>query len=407
MFIPIGDEPNAKATPYATYGLIALNMYIWVVVCWPRLDVGVNPLDPDVLGYLATMRRATGIPSSILLQETSAYDLLTFSYGFRPNHPSVVALFASLFLHGSWMHVLGNMLFLWIFGDNIEARIGAKKYLALYVACGVLATLFYAAFRYGSPLPLIGASGAISGILGAYFVWFGKNRVRVLMVWVIFIQIIHVPARWVLGFYLLIENLLPFVLQSSPTSPTAYGAHIGGFFAGALYALAYNHHEATGRIGGWTDWLRELRRAPHKDPANLGDEPPASGTSQGAGGGPSAQDVARAVDARDFGTALAQYAALDDTQRRGISINSRCILADVLTHKGDFALAAQMLKRCIADGAQGAKYDLARAHLRLGLLQLKGMAKPFAAREHLLTVLDLLPNSDEAEAASEALRAMD
>jgi len=254
MFIPIGDEPNSKTTPYVTYGLIALNLYVWVAICRPAAMMGVEPFDPQVLEYLGTMRRATGIPTSVLLQDTSAYDVLTFTYGFRPAAPSLIALFTSLFLHGGWMHVLGNMLFLWIFGDNIEARLGGKRYLALYLGSGVLATLFYAMVRFGSPLPLIGASGAISGILGAYFIWYGHHRVRVLMVLLIFIQIIHVPARLVLGFYLIVENLLPFLLQTEPTSTTAYGAHIGGFFAGSAFALAWSHREATGHFGTPQDW---------------------------------------------------------------------------------------------------------------------------------------------------------
>lgn len=397
MFIPIGDEPNPKTTPYVTYALIALNVYVWLIICRPAFDIGVQPFDPEVLRYLATMRRATGLPTRVLLQDTSAYDILTFTYGFRPSSPSLVALFTSLFLHGSWSHLIGNMLFLWIFGDNIEARVGGKTYVILYLAGGVIATLFYALFKWDSALPLIGASGAISAILGAYFIWFGHHRVRILMVLLIFIQIIYVPARWVLGFYLLIENLLPFMLQSAPTSTTAYGAHIGGFFAGSAFALAWNNHAATGKYGTPKEWLHAVRRAPWAGSASAGADAAQDVT---------ADVVAAAIAQGRFDEAWAGYTALDDQERQKLAAPACFTLADVTTQRGNLAMAAALLQRYLADHPHANNLDLARGHLRLGLLQLRGMNKPIPAREHLLTVMDLEPKSPEAQAAADALRSM-
>lgn len=404
VFLPIGDEPNPKTTPWVTYGILTANLYIWFAVCSPALSTPVDPLNPATLSYLATMRQATGIPTQKLLLNTSAYDIMTYVYGFRPSSPSFVALFTSLFLHGSLMHVLGNMLFLWIFGDNIEARLGGKKYFGLYVASGVLATVFYAAFTPGSPLPLIGASGAISGILGAYFIWYGHHRVRVLMVLIIFIQIIYVPARWVLGFYLLVENLLPFVLQTSPTSTTAYGAHIGGFLSGGLFALSYGHKEATGSWGSWSQWLEGLREA-------LRSEPPAATADAAAHSSrpvpQTAQEVHNAILEGASAVAFSGYSALGPEGRQALGTAATFTLADSLTKDGTYGLAAQVLKRYLGDAESHSKADVGRGHLRLGLLQAKGLGQQAAAREHLFAVLDLLPGSDEARTAREALAGMD
>jgi len=128
------------------------------------------------------------------------------------------------------------MLFLWIYGDNVEHRLGTIRFLFWYLATGVAATLSHALFAMKSPLPMVGASGAISGVLGFYFVWFPRNRVKFLVLLPFFLHVVLVPAWIALGLYLLVDNLLPlFVAQSG--AGVAYGAHIGGFVAGAIAAL--------------------------------------------------------------------------------------------------------------------------------------------------------------------------
>ena len=239
MFLPIGDLPNPRSTPWVTYALIAINIAVFALVTIPlslaRPDLN-DPLLPD---YLNAMARQASVPLATLLEQVSAYDLAVFRYGYRPGTPSLLALFTAMFLHGGWLHLAGNMLFLYIFGNNVEYRLGALRYLLAYLGTGIAATLFFALFVGGSQVPLIGASGAISGVLGCYFLWFPRNQVKVFVfLFPLLMNQVLVPARLVLGFYLLVDNLLPFLMTGSGGAGVAHGAHIGGFLAGMGVAAA-------------------------------------------------------------------------------------------------------------------------------------------------------------------------
>jgi membrane associated rhomboid family serine protease len=197
--------------------------------------------------------------------QLTAYDLLVFEYGYRPSDPSIVTLFTSMFMHGGFMHLFGNMLFLWIYGDNVEHRLGATGYVVWYLGSGAAATLFHGAFASGSPIPLVGASGAISGILGFYFIWFPHNKVRVLIFLFYFIRVVMLPARWVLGFYIVVSNILPFLVTVGEGSGVAHGAHIGGFLMGVVVALVLNRREMTARHESTARSI--LRRATGRAPS--------------------------------------------------------------------------------------------------------------------------------------------
>jgi membrane associated rhomboid family serine protease len=171
-----------------------------------------------------------------LAESTSEYDLLVFRRGFRPAEPSWSAVFASMFLHSGLFHLLGNMLFLWIYGNNVEHRLGRVAYLAAYLLTGAAAAAGDALLRHGSGIPAVGASGAISGVLGFYFTWFPHNRVR-LMLFLPFAMMFELPARVVLGFYLVANNLLPWLLGGGSMGGVSYGAHIGGFVAGWIVGV--------------------------------------------------------------------------------------------------------------------------------------------------------------------------
>jgi membrane associated rhomboid family serine protease len=146
-----------------------------------------------------------------------------------------------MFLHGGWMHLAGNMLFLYIFGNNVEARLGSVPYLLVYLLTGVTATLFFAAFAPGSQIPLVGASGAISGVLGCYFLWFPRNRVKTFIFLFPFLMTtVLLPARLVLGVYLILDNLLPFIINGGAGAGVAHGAHIGGFLGGLGLAYGFD-----------------------------------------------------------------------------------------------------------------------------------------------------------------------
>src|SRR5262249_14160366 len=168
-----------------------------------------------------------------VVRDVSVYDLVVFTWGFRPAAPSLVDLFTCMFLHAGFLHLFGNMLFLWIYGDNVEHRLGHVRYLLWYLATGIAATLFHVLGAPHSQIPLVGASGAISGVLGFYFVWFPRNRVRLLWLLPPFVmQVFEVPARLVLGVYLVLENLLPYLVVRGDAG-VAHGAHIGGVVGGA------------------------------------------------------------------------------------------------------------------------------------------------------------------------------
>lgn len=245
MFLPIGDSPNPPSRPYATIVLIGLNVAVFVLITMPLSRIRPDFNDPLLVEYL----RSVGADMDVryLLQHVSAYDLVVFKYGFRPASPSLTALFTSLFLHGGFAHLAGNMLFLWIFGDNVEYRLGWMGFILTYLAGGLCATLFFAVFVPDSSIPLVGASGAISAILGCYFIWFPHNQVKVfIFLFPILMQTVLIPAKIVLGFYLVVDNLLPFLLNSGGGTGIAHGAHIGGFLAGLILAYGLKRWSARG-----------------------------------------------------------------------------------------------------------------------------------------------------------------
>lgn len=237
MFFPIGDSPNPEGfRPWVNWLIITINILIFVVITLPMGAEAVDPRDPAALEYLRTLAPELGLRS---LPAMSAYDLFVFEHGFRPAAASWNTLLSAMFLHSGVGHILGNMLFLWIYGDNVEHRLGRLGYLVAYLLTGVTATLGFAALAPGSNVPMIGASGAISGVLGLYFLFFPKNVVRMLIVFLPFgLRVFPVNARFVLTVYVVADNLLPLLVGAS--SGVAYGAHLGGFFGGLALAGGIN-----------------------------------------------------------------------------------------------------------------------------------------------------------------------
>ena len=248
MLLPIGDTPNPRRTPYVNYLLLASNIGVFLFISFPLTLSRPDLSDPLLLDYLQAIGARGAIPAQAILEHISAYDLFVFQHGFRPAEFSIQTLFTSMFLHGGWLHLAGNMLFLGIFGDNVEARLGSIGYLMAYLGTGVAATLFFTLFVLDSQVPLIGASGAISGVLGCYFIWFPRNQVKTFIFLFPFIMTtVLIPARLVLGFYLLVDNLLPFLIAVGAPGGVAHGAHIGGFVAGV--AVARGLGAGRGRYG--------------------------------------------------------------------------------------------------------------------------------------------------------------
>jgi membrane associated rhomboid family serine protease len=153
-------------------------------------------------------------------------------------HYAIFPFFTSMFLHGGWLHLLGNMLYLYIFGDNVEDALGHVRYLLFYLACGVVASLTHLALNLNSQVPTVGASGAIAGVLGAYFLLYPKAKVVTLLPIFIFIQIIEIPAFLFLGFWFLLQFISGTAASASQNAGgVAWWAHIGGFAAGAVYTV--------------------------------------------------------------------------------------------------------------------------------------------------------------------------
>lgn len=267
MFLPIGDTPNPPGfRAWATWAIIAANIAIYVLLTLPLSFLAADPADPLLGGLVDRVLPLVppGVDPRDVLASLTAWDLVVEAHGFKPGRPETADLFASLFLHANLAHVAGNMLFLWIYGDNVEHRLGRLGFLATYLASGVIATLAFAAVASDPHAPLVGASGAISGVLGCYFVLFPLNRIRVFVALFPFlVDTWLVPSRIVLGLYVLVDNLLPVLAGGG--GGVAYGAHLGGFVAGLAVAFAVDRM-GVGRHTPAADEARvHLRRASAAD----------------------------------------------------------------------------------------------------------------------------------------------
>ena len=175
---------------------------------------------------------------------------LTHGSELTPEVPSspYLNLFSSMFLHGDVMHLGGNMLYLWIFGDNVEDRLGPVRFLIFYVLSGLAATLFFVWTQPGLRIPLVGASGAIAGVLGAYLVSFPKARVATLIFLGFFIRVVYIPAVVVLGLWFVLQILsgLPTVASAEESGGVAFMAHAGGFVAGIVLVFLMARRRSLG-----------------------------------------------------------------------------------------------------------------------------------------------------------------
>jgi len=389
MFLPIGDEPKLRGTPALTYGLIAVNVAVFLLVSLPLMSTRVDPSNPALVDYLRTMAQGTGVSLRALLAHTSAYDLFLFEHGFRPGSASLVDLMTAMFLHAGWLHLIGNMLFLWIYGKSVEIYIGRAAYLIIYLATGAMATGLHAAFSLGSNVPMIGASGAISGVLGCYFLWFPRHRIKVFMMLGFFIDVIMLPARWVLGAYLILDNILPFVL-SAGEGGVAHGAHIGGFIGGGGGAWAIEHWQLRGMIlARATAFSRGIGR-------EFGQRLKVAPAAPGVGLHDYVADFAAAVGQQRWQKALKMYSAMPMVQRRGLAEQDLLDLADWLTERGQVGAALAVLHRFVA--THPTSDALPRAHLRAGVIHLHEGRIP-AAQQNFLAVLDLQPTPEEEQGA--------
>ena len=207
---PLRDDNPTFRVPYATYGLIAANVATWVLL----QGFGTEPaLSASVLGL-----------------------------GLVPATATWHNVVTSMFLHGGWLHLIGNMWFLWIFGNNVEDSTGRLRFLLFYLLCGTAAALAQSFASPHSPVPMVGASGAISGVMGAYILLYPRVRVHMLIFLGIFITRITVPAYFMLGYWFLLQ-ILGGLVGYAEEGGVAFIAHAGGFLAGMLLIFLFRNRE--------------------------------------------------------------------------------------------------------------------------------------------------------------------
>ena len=218
MFLfPLSDNNPIKSKPIISWIILFICIFIFIY----QYSLDFHSEQKTVLTF--------GMIPSVLFNIKQLSDDLVII-------PSYMTLISSMFLHGGWMHLIGNMAYLYIFGDNIEDALGKIKFLIFYISCGIFAALSQALVDITSEIPMIGASGAISGILGAYLILFPKKEIKVFFWFFIFIKIFRIPAMFVIGGWIFIQF---FSLNNSEESNIAYLAHIGGFIAGIILILIF------------------------------------------------------------------------------------------------------------------------------------------------------------------------
>lgn len=210
--IPLHDDNPSSTAPLVTVGLIVacVSVFLW------QLNLGDRAIQAFVFAFGVTP--ATLLGSAQLPPEI-----------YRV--PPWATVFTSMFLHGGWMHLIGNMLYLWIFGNNVEDAMGHARFVVFYLLCGIVAVAAQALPNPSSTIPMIGASGAISGVLGAYLLLYPRAQVLVLVPLGFFTRLVHLPALLVLGLWFVLQ-LISSALAPTAGGGVAFGAHIGGFVAG-------------------------------------------------------------------------------------------------------------------------------------------------------------------------------
>jgi len=268
--LPLRDENPTRTTPVVTWVIVAVCVVVFLA--WQPGPFSSTTEDVDF-----SLRRAA-IPCELITGEPLSVDevVATFRLGdqnacdvgseasppYDPGKNVWLAVLVSMFLHGGIMHIAGNMLFLWVFGNNIEDRLGRVGFALFYLAGGIVATAAHVLVDPTSTVPVVGASGAIAAVMGAYLVWFPNAPVRTVVIFLL-ITVMDIRAKWLLGFW--------FVLQffTSPNAGVAWVAHVGGFVFGLLVALALrgvDRRPDAARLGGPgpAGWYPPPPSSPHR-----------------------------------------------------------------------------------------------------------------------------------------------
>jgi membrane associated rhomboid family serine protease len=240
--LPISDENPPARTPWVTYALIAVNVLAWLF----ELSRGVFESTFDYGAIPSFVLH--GVRDGVIVVPGIAGGALTL----HQEVPWPLTVLTSMFMHGSWLHIIGNMWFLWIFGDNVEDAMGSVKYLVFYLLCGLAAAMSQILTSPGSQVPMVGASGAIAGVLGAYIVLYPHARVRCLWILFIIITTVYVPAWLLLGIWFVSQFLIP-------GEGVAWMAHVGGFIVGFLLVRLFVMRKPPPRRDGFPPLWQRVR----------------------------------------------------------------------------------------------------------------------------------------------------
>ena len=203
MLFPYKDDNPKVLIPYVTYGIFAMNIVLFF------------------------------IQFLISRNDINSANRIFYSFGFIPADFNILTIFSSMFIHGNLAHIIGNLWFLKVFGDNVESVLGHLKYFFFYICCGFIAAIAQYIINPSSTIPMIGASGAIAGVLGAYMIQFPNARVHNILFFIIFFTRVTLPAQIVLGFWFLLQLSQGLIdIEINTTGGIAWFAHVGGFIAG-------------------------------------------------------------------------------------------------------------------------------------------------------------------------------
>jgi membrane associated rhomboid family serine protease len=239
MLLPIGDDNQVRrTTPFVVYIIVAINAVVFLLF---QQATGTEAGAEFTYAYSV-------VPYEITNNVDLVAPVRLPGGGAIPQFPGPtpiwLTILTSMFMHGGWMHIIGNMLYLWIFGDNIEDNFGHGRFLIFYLVCGVVASFSHILVDPNSVTPSLGASGAIAGVLGAYLIMFPRNRVRTLLPLGFLWTTVELPAVVVLGFWIVIQIFSQYTASFKPgEGGVAYMAHIGGFAAGLLLCLLFRRRD--------------------------------------------------------------------------------------------------------------------------------------------------------------------
>jgi membrane associated rhomboid family serine protease len=245
--IPIRDDNPHFLTPYATYAIVGLNVLAWVLV------QGLGS-EPSLSRSICTL----GLVPGELLHTVRAgveVQVARDTYCVVTDTASWLSVLTHMFLHGGWMHIIGNMWFLWIFGNNVEDSMGHARFIVFYLLCGLCAAGLQVLASPDSAIPMVGASGAIGGVMGAYVLLYPRVNVHMLFWFGFYVTTFAIPAIWMMGYWFLVQLIGGLGSLGGQGGGVAFWAHVGGFLAGALLVLLFKDPELLARHPnyGWRE----------------------------------------------------------------------------------------------------------------------------------------------------------